>query len=235
MLVLLSVAPIPRYLEPLLLCCRPHATAAKASRRSMDPPAEATVTHIATTAAAASVVRAVALSGMRAFPKRWGRPTAAPSRAACRLLTADLEDHARARDLDEWTILGADNMCVGARVPDGAVIHDVSTAVRTKPNIGRAVERGRVVGADERLVTSIVASKILDLEGERLVRLRVKVDQLDLVSNFGRRRGGIRRREPKIALEGIERGTVFNRVADKRLGRKVDPGERRVCPLERQG
>src|SRR5262245_55740404 len=128
---------------------------------------------------------------------------AAPSRAACRLLTADLEDHARARDLDERTILGADHMCVGARVPDGAVIHDVSTAVRTKPNIGRAVERGRVVGTNERLVAGVVAGEVLDLEGERLIAFLVEVDQLDLVSNFGRRRGGIWRREPKIALEGI--------------------------------
>jgi hypothetical protein len=89
-------------------------------------------------------------------------------------------------------------MRVGTGVSHGAIIHDIGASVRTEPDVGWAIERGRVVGADERLVTGIVASKILDLEGERLVRLLVKVDQLDLVSNFGRRRGGIRRREPKI-------------------------------------
>jgi hypothetical protein len=51
--------------------------------------------------------------------------------------------------------------------------------VRTEPDVGRTVERGRVGGTDERLVAGIVARKILDLEGERLVRLLVEVEQLD--------------------------------------------------------
>src|SRR5262245_13916027 len=126
-------------------------------------------------------------------------------------------------------------MCVGASVPDGTIIHDVSTAVRTEPDVGRAVEPGWVVRADERLVAGIVTRKSLDFEGQRFVRLLVEVDQLDLVPDFGSGRGGIRRREPEIAFEAVQDGTVWNRVTDERLGREVDPGERRVRALEGQG
>jgi hypothetical protein len=52
--------------------------------------------------------------------KNWGGRSR-PTRARVPLLRADLKDHARAGDLAERTILGADNMGVGASVPDRTV------------------------------------------------------------------------------------------------------------------
>src|SRR5258708_2721381 len=123
-------------------------------------------------------------------------------------------------------------MGVGADVAHRAVIHDIRTPIRPEPDIERAVEAGSTT--DERLVTGVVAGKPLDLEGKRLVSLRGEVDQLDFVSYFGRRRGGIWRREPEVSLEGIQGGAIFDRPTDKGLGREVDRGERRVGRLDRQ-
>src|SRR5215471_15907233 len=128
-----------------------------------------------------------------------GAALAAPGPRAT-LLRADLENHASARDLHERAVTSADNMSVGSGVSHGAIIHDVGTPVRTEPNVGRAVEPSRMVGTNERLVAGVVAGEVLDLEGEWLIAFRVEVDQLDLVSDFRRGRGGIRRRKPKIAF-----------------------------------
>ena len=125
-------------------------------------------------------------------------------------------------------------MGVGAVVSHRAIIDDIGAPIRPEPDIGRAVEPGSVVGVDERLIAGVVASKPLDLERQRLVVFRREVDQLDLVSDFRGRVGGVWRRKPEISLEDVKGGTNFDRPADKGPGREVDPGERRVRCLDRQ-
>jgi hypothetical protein len=85
-------------------------------------------------------------------------------------------------------------------VAHGTVIGDIGAAVRTKPDVGRTVETSRVVCIDERLVTSSVLGKVLDVQGWRLIRVLIEIDQPDLVANFRRWRCRIRWREPEIAL-----------------------------------
>jgi len=91
-----------------------------------------------------------------------------------------------------------------------------------------------VVRVDERLVTSSVSGKVLDVQSQRLIRVLVEVDQPDLVANFGRGRRRVRRREPEIALEGVKHGATFHNAARKGMGYKVYPGEGGVGCLYRQ-
>src|SRR6266853_4987027 len=130
-----------------------------------------------------------------------------------RLLRADLIDDARAGDLNERAIAGAHKMCVGAVISHCAIIHDVGASVWAEPEIGGPVEPANI--ADKRLVAGVVAGKPTDLQGERLIRFLVEVDQLDLVPDFGGRCGGIRRRESEIPLKNVEGGTAFYRPFDK--------------------
>src|SRR5262245_53940969 len=106
----------------------------------------------------------------------WVRDGAAawpPRPDRLRLLTADLEDHARAGNLDERTVYGrAHKMRVHAQVTHGAIVHDVGATVRTETDIGRAVEPVGV-GTDERLFTAGVAGKPLDEERHGLPPLLV--------------------------------------------------------------
>ena len=126
-------------------------------------------------------------------------------------------------------------MGVGADVAHCAVIHDVGAPVRSEPDIERTVEARRMArGTDERLITGVIAGKPSDLESKRLVSFRGEVDELDLVSHFGRRFSGVWRREPEISLERIKRRAVFHRTTDKRPGHEVDRGERRIRRLDRQ-
>src|SRR5260370_40459603 len=112
-----------------------------------------------------------------------GRPDLNPEPVLPRW--ADLPDHAGARELDENTITGNQEFCEGvglADVPHRAVIHHVSAAIGAEPDIRRTVEPAKAVW--ERLLVRGVVGKRQDLEGERLIRVLVKVDQLDLVSDF---------------------------------------------------
>jgi len=104
-----------------------------------------------------------------------------------------------ARNLQERTIGRTHKMGVGAIVPYRTVICDVGTTVWAEPDIGRAVEPGTAV--QKRLVAGGVAGEPLDLECGCLIALLLEVDQLDLMTDFGRRCRGIRGRETKIALE----------------------------------
>ena len=76
-------------------------------------------------------------------------------------------------------------MGVGAVVSYRSVICDVGATVRAEPDVGRAVEPGTAV--QKRLITSVVAREPLDLERERLIAFLLEVNQLDLVTDFGRR------------------------------------------------
>src|SRR5438876_6446513 len=129
-----------------------------------------------------------------------------------RLLWADLINDARAGDLNERAIAGAHKMCVGAVISHCPIIHDVGASVRAEPDIGRPVEPANI--ADKRLVAGVVAGKPPNLKGEWLIRLLVEVDQLDLVSYFGGRCRGIRRRESEIPLKNVQGGTAFDRPFD---------------------
>src|SRR6266487_174550 len=149
------------------------------------------------------------------------------------LLRADPPDHTGAGNLDKRTIAGRDELCGGVRlseIPYRTVIDDVGAPVRAELDVRRAVEACNPVG--ERLLEGGVVGKALDLEGERLVAFGIKVDQLDLVSHFGRGCGGIPLREPEIPFKAVECGTILDRPSDKRLGHEVDPRERRVRRLD---
>src|SRR5713101_5877678 len=104
-------------------------------------------------------------------------------------------------------------MGVGADVAYNTVIHDVGATIGSEPDVERPVERGSMVRTDERLITGVIAGKVLDVEGKRLVSFRGEVDQLDLVSHFGRREGRVRRREPEISLERVQSGPILQRPA----------------------
>src|SRR6516225_5499740 len=54
------------------------------------------------------------------------------------------------------------------------------------------------------------------------------------MADFGRRWRGIGRREPEIPLERVQHCTWPNRIDDKSIRHKVDPGERRVRSLDGQ-
>src|SRR5215475_9692697 len=149
-------------------------------------------------------------------------------------LTADLEDDACAGDLHERTVIRTDKMRVAAVVAHGAVIDYVGAPVRAEPDVRRPVEPGGVIGADKRLVARVVAGEPLDLQRERFVALLVKVYQLDLMADLGSRGGGVRGREPEIPLQDVQGCPLFDRPTEKRLWGEVDPGERRVRPLDRQ-
>ena len=111
--------------------------------------------------------------GLRAARKNRGgrsRPKlATPGLLGC----ADLEDRPRARELNQRTVRRIDKTGraagAAAGVPHRAVIDDIGAPVWPEPQIGRAVERGRIGRADERLVAGIVAGKILEAELRRQV------------------------------------------------------------------
>src|SRR5258707_13485662 len=100
-------------------------------------------------------------------------------------------------------------MRVGAVVSYRSVICDVGATVGAEPDVGRAVEPGSAV--QKRLIAGIVAREPLDLERERLIALLLEVDQLDLVPDFGRRRGGVRGGEAKVALERVRNRAALHR------------------------
>src|SRR5262245_15320051 len=64
------------------------------------------------------------------------------------LRPTDLEDDARAGDLDERAVTGADKMRIVAIIPHCTIIGDIPAPIRAKPDIGRAIEPGRMMGAD---------------------------------------------------------------------------------------
>ena len=101
-----------------------------------------------------------------------------------------------------------------AGVPHRAVIDDIGALIRPEPHIVGAVKPSRIGRADERLVAGIVAGKILEAELERQARVLVEVDQLDFMPNFGGGRVGVRRREPEIALEAVERRPGQDRIRE---------------------
>ena len=104
-------------------------------------------------------------------------------------------------------------MRILAVVAHGAIIGDVRASIRTESHDCRTVEPGGMVGADECLVSCDVPGEAQDLQCNRLIPLLNEVDQLDLVSDFGRRLGGIRRREAEIAFERIQHRTSLDRPA----------------------
>src|SRR6267378_1414288 len=145
---------------------------------------------------------------------------------------ANLPDHARPRDLDERTITVRYALRLWARLaelPHRTIIHYVGAPVGAELDVRWAIEPG--AAGDERLLEFDVVGKPLDLQDERLTALMVvitrlrrmlaEVDQLDLVAHFGCRVGGIRLREPKISLEGVECSTRLDRPGDKGLGHEV--------------
>ena len=96
---------------------------------------------------------------------------------------------------------------------------------------GRPVEP--IDPGHEGLLGRLVERKPQDLELERLARL-AEVDELDLVPDLWSGVGGIRRREPEVALEAVQRGPAANWSIRERVRHKIDAGKRRVCRLDGQ-
>jgi len=80
-----------------------------------------------------------------------------------------------------------------ALIAHRAVIHNIGTSVRAKPDIGRAVEPVHVLEDKCLRHARWVAGKVLDLERERSVWELVEVDQLDLMADLRGGIGGVRR------------------------------------------
>src|SRR6516164_429674 len=123
-------------------------------------------------------------------------------------------------------------MCIGAIVPHRAVIHDIGAPVWAEPDVRRTVKP--VYFGYKHLVISAVAGKVLDPQGERRARQLIEVDQLDLMANFRIGIAGIRRREPEVPLEAVQRCPWLNRPTHKNIGNEVDASKGRVRPLVRQ-
>lgn len=104
------------------------------------------------------------------------------------LSCTDLEHRPRAWELDQRRIVRIEKTGRTAG-PAAGVAH-------------RAVIDG-IGRADERLVTGIVAGKVLEAEMERQVLVLVEVDQLDFMPDFGGGRVGVRWREAEIAFEAV--------------------------------
>src|SRR5262249_53069020 len=155
------------------------------------------------------------------------------------LLPADLEDHASTRDLHQRSIFRIDKTGgaagAAAGVPHRAVIDDIGALVWPEPDISRPVECGGVAGRNECLFAANVEREILEAELQWAARVLIEVDQLDFVTDFRGGKGGVRWREPEIALETVESRTGQDRAADERSRREVDAGERRICRLDRDG
>src|SRR5579883_267532 len=117
-------------------------------------------------------------SGRRAPPRSLPPASGSPRRA-------DLPDHAGPWDLHKRAVIGTDIMRVGTEIPDCAVIGDIGASVRAEADIGRAVEAGRVIGANEGLIAGEIAGEVLEAQGERPVQVLIEVDQLDLVPDLG--------------------------------------------------
>jgi len=87
------------------------------------------------------------------------------------LRCTDLEDRPGAWELNQRTICGVDKTSwaagSAAGVPHRAVIDDIRAPVRREPQISRAVERGRISLADERLVTGVIPGKVLEADLKR--------------------------------------------------------------------
>src|SRR6266576_1047497 len=109
--------------------------------------------------------------------------------------SADLKDHACARDLNQRSICRIDKTGVTtwatAGIPHGAIIDHISATVRPEPEVSRSVERGRVGSADERLIAAVVAGKILERYRQWCIWVLIEVHQLDFVTDLGRRSGGV--------------------------------------------
>jgi hypothetical protein len=163
-----------------------------------------------------------------------GREVGRPKFSTRQLFSADFPNHASARDLHQEGVVGADKMGVGTEVPDGPVIDDISAPVWPEPDIGRAVERGGVIRADERLIAGVIPRKILEIHGERLVPLLIEVHHLYLMAHFGSGCRGVRRRKTEIAFKAVQRRARSDGTRYERSGCKVDPGERRVRRLARK-
>ena len=111
--------------------------------------------------------------------------------------SADLKDHACARDLNQRSICRIDKTGVTtwatAGIPHRAIIDHISATVRPEPEVSRSVERGRVGSANERLIAAVVAGKILERYRQWCIWVLIEVHQLDFVTDLGRRGCGVGR------------------------------------------
>jgi hypothetical protein len=143
----------------------------------------------------------------------------------------DFEYYTRFRDLDQRTIAGADEMGVAAVVPHRTIIREVSATVGAKPDHRRTIEPAS--SGEERLIP-LLRAKFWILKASALFQSLVEVDQLYFMTDLRGGIGSVRCREPVITFQDVQRGAAFDGPAHKRPGHKVDPGERRICSLNRQ-